>query len=80
MFEGQDFPASLDEAVFNLWLENGRRAKIGYNYLVVVWDEYESSYQPVYVAHREEIDKYKMSHSRERFIAAYHLYSESRII
>lgn len=80
MFEGQDFPRSLDEGVFNHWLENGRRAKIGYNYLVVVWDEYESAYLPVYIAHRDEIEKYKTSHSRERFIAAYDLYSESRVI
>ncbi len=32
MFNGSDFPKSLDEEVFNLWLENGRQSKIGYNY------------------------------------------------
>jgi hypothetical protein len=80
MFDGPDFPKSLDEEVFNLWLENGRLAKVGYNYLLIVWDEYESAYQPVYVAGRDEIETYKTSSSRERFIAAYDLYSESRII
>ena len=80
MFDGPDFPKALDEEVFNRWLENGRLSKIGYNYLLVVWDDYESAYQPIYVAHREEIKPYKTSRSRERFIAAYDLYSESRII
>lgn len=80
MFEGPDFPKSLDEGVFNLWLENGRLAKIGYNYLLIVWDEYESAYRPVYIAHRNEIESYTTSSGRERFIAAYDLYSESRII
>jgi hypothetical protein len=79
MFDGPDFPESLDEAVFDRWLENGRQAKIGYHYLVIIWDEYESTYQPVYVARRDEIETFKTSASRERFIAAYDLYSESRI-
>lgn len=80
MFDGPDFPKSLGEEVFNLWLEKGRQSKIGYHYLLVVYDEYESEYQPVYAADRDEIEVYKASGSRERFIAAYDLYSESRII
>jgi hypothetical protein len=81
MFEGPDFPKSLSEEVFDLWLEKGRLSKIGYHYLLVVWDEYESGYQPVYAEHREEIKTYqKASNSRERLIAVYDLYSESRII
>ena len=79
MFDGPDFPKSLDEEVFNLWLENGRRAKIGYNYLLIIWDAYESAYQPVYVSRRDEIDGYRGSSPRESFVAAYDLYSESRI-
>jgi hypothetical protein len=83
MFDGSDFPKSLDEEVFNLWLENGRSSKIGYNYLLVIWDAYESAYRPVYAAHRDEIDEYEAyttSTSRESLVAAYNLYSESRII
>ena len=80
MFDGPDFPEALDEEVFNNWLEKGRLSKIGYAYLLVVWDDYESAYHPVYVSHREEIKTYKTSGIRERFIAAYDLYSESRII
>ena len=79
MFDGPYFPTSLDEEVFNNWLESGRSAKIGYNYLLIVWDEYESTYRPVYVARRDEMETYKSSSGRERFIAAYDLYSESRI-
>jgi hypothetical protein len=83
MFEGPGFPKSLDEEVFNLWLENGRQSKIGYNYLLVVWDGYESAYRPMYVAHRDEIgeyETYETSTGRESLVAAYDLYSESRII
>ena len=83
MFEGRGFPKSLDEEAFNLWLENGRQSKIGYNYLLIVWDGYESMYRPVYVAHRDEIgeyEPYETSTGRESLVAAYDLYSESRII
>jgi hypothetical protein len=83
MFNGPDFPKSLDEEVFSLWLENGRLSKIGYNYLLVVWDRYDSLYRPVYAEHRDEIgtyETYKSSTGRESLVAAYDLYSESRII
>lgn len=83
MFEGPDFPKSLDEEVFNHWLENGRQSKMGYNFLLVVWDGYDSLYRPVYVQHRDEIGEYeiyKTSTGRESLVAAYNLYSESRIV
>jgi hypothetical protein len=79
MFDGPGFPKSLDEEVFNRWLEKGRLSKIGYHYLLIVWDEYESEYQPAYAEHRDEIEKHRTS-SRERLIAVYDLYSESRIL
>ncbi|HEU5146562.1 MAG TPA: hypothetical protein VFT90_07610 [Chryseosolibacter sp.] len=80
MFEGPDFPKALDEELFNRWLDNGRRSKIGYHYLLIVWDDFESAYQPIYVVNRDEINSYRSPTSRERFIAAYDLYSESKII
>ena len=80
MFEGRDYPKALDEEVFNQWLEKGRSSKIGYSHLVIVWDDYESGYQPIYVSHRDEIKTYQTPGSRERFVAAYDLYSESRIL
>jgi hypothetical protein len=82
MFDGSDFPKSLDEALFNSWLENGRLSKIGYNYLLIIWDEYESNYRPVYAESRDEINQYEMyrtSTGREALIAVYDLYSEARI-
>jgi hypothetical protein len=79
MFDGPDFPKSLDETEFNLWLKNGRLDRFGYKYLLIIWDEYESAYHPVYVADRGAIETHKDSSGRERFIAAYDLYSESRI-
>jgi len=83
MFDGPGFPKSLEEEVFNQWLEKGRLSKIGYHYLLVVWDAYEAVYQPVYLEHRDEITRYETSTtstSRERLVAAYDLYSESRIV
>jgi hypothetical protein len=80
MFEGHDFPKSLSEEVFNQWLENGRLSPLGYHYLLIVWDEYESAYLPVYIERRNEIEPYKTKASRERLVAGYDLYSESRII
>ena len=82
MFNGPDFPHSLDEDIFTRWLENGRAGKMGYNYLLIVWDEYDSAYKPIYAEHRDEIGKYelyKASTGRESLVAAYDLYSESRI-
>jgi hypothetical protein len=83
MFDGPNFPKSLDEEVFNGWLENGRLSKLGYNYLLIVWDAYESKYLPVYTEHPDEIgeyEPYKASTGRESLVAAYNLYSESRIV
>ena len=82
MFDGPDFPQSLDENVFNLWLERGRQNKIGHKYLLIIWDSYQSVYQPSYAEHRHEIaqyEKYKTSTGREGLVAAYDLYSESRV-
>lgn len=80
MFDGHDFPKSLDEETFNRWLEDGRLNKMGYLYLLIIWDDYESRYQPVYVGHRDEIENHRTSGTRERLVAVYDLYSESRII
>lgn len=82
MFEGPDFPQSLDEELFNSWLENGRQLKLSYNYLVIIWNELELEYQPVYVEDRDAISDYtkNKNSSRELFVAAYDLYSETKII
>ncbi len=79
MFDGHEFPKSLDEETFNSWLENGRLSKMGYLYLLIIWDEYESMYRPMYVGNRDEVENHRSS-GRERLVAVYDLYSESRII
>jgi len=82
MFEGPDFPHSLQEETFNQWLEDGRSSKISYNFMLVVWDSYDSRYRPVYAKHRhefEEYERYGEAKGREALIAVYDLYSEVRI-
>ncbi|MEQ8582834.1 MAG: hypothetical protein RIC30_12150 [Marinoscillum sp.] len=82
MFDGSDFPKPLDEEVFDQWLENGRQSKIGYAFLLVVWDAFEAAYLPVYAERREQMQdyqRYQESTGRESLVAAYNLYSESRI-
>ncbi|MCC5920819.1 MAG: hypothetical protein LAT68_12155 [Cyclobacteriaceae bacterium] len=83
MFDGASFPKSLDEETFDEWLENGRNSKISYRYLCVIWDAFEENYIPTYKENREDIfgfDPYESSTGRESLVAAYDLFSESRII
>jgi hypothetical protein len=83
MFDGPGGPKSLDEEVFIEWLKKGRESKIGYNYLLIIWDEYDAAYRPIFVENRKDIAEYtkdRTSTSREWLVAAYDLYSESRIV
>lgn len=83
MFEGADFPKSLNEELFDSWLENGRQSKLSYNYMLIIWDELEAEYRPVYLGSRDELKDYaehKIAIGRESLVAAYDLYSESRVI
>jgi hypothetical protein len=83
MFDGPDYPKSLSEEIFNQWLEKGRQSKMSYEFLLILWDEYESAYRPVYVSRRDEIEQQgakRTSSAREWLVAAYNLYSESRVI
>lgn len=82
MFEGPEFPKPLDEVEFNNWLEDGRNSMLRYNFLLIVWNELETNYLPVYVEDREKIkeyEKYPGVLGHESLVAAYALYSESRI-
>ena len=81
MFDG-DFPKSLDEELFDSWLENGRQSKLSYHYMLVIWDELEAEYRPVYLGSRDELNDYaqhKIAIGRETLVASYDLYSESRV-
>jgi hypothetical protein len=82
MFDSQDFPRSLDEAVFDSWLEMGRARKIPYSFLLIIWDEIEEEYLPFFAENRSEIEgyeKYGNSPAKQLLVAAFDLYSESRV-
>jgi hypothetical protein len=82
MFEGPKFPEALDESLFNTWLEDGRQSMLRYQYLLVVWNELDAGYQPVYAEEREQIatyERYPAAVGHESLVAAYDLYSESRV-
>ena len=82
MFEGSEFPKSLDEDQFDLWLEKGRKNKIKYEFLLVIWDEFEQTYFPAFLESRDEFASYDIERnnmSQEKVVAAYDLYSESRL-
>ena len=82
MFENLNFHASLEEDRFDSWLTKGRESKIRYDYLVVIWDEMEKDYRPIYLADRSELAKYQDDRSNisDVFVAAYDLYTESKIL
>ncbi|MEP2026357.1 MAG: hypothetical protein ABJH98_08020 [Reichenbachiella sp.] len=82
MFDGSEYPQSLNEEEFDNWLERGRDSKIAYNYLLIIWDALDEKYLPVYIEDRVGIqlyDPYPYSSSQEALIAVYDLYSEARI-
>ncbi len=82
MFDSPDYPQPLEEALFESWLESGRASKIPYAYLLIIWDEIEGKFLPVYAEDRTGIDdyeKYGNSPARQLLVAAYDLYSESRV-
>ena len=82
MFENLHFQYSLEEERFDEWLEEGRDSKIRYGYLVVLWDEMEKDYRPIYLTERSDLEKYQDDRSNisDVFVAAYDLYTESKIL
>jgi hypothetical protein len=83
MFDSPDYPQSLDESLFDTWLEKGRSSKIPYAYLLIVWDELETEYLPVFTEDRQEIKqfaRYGSSPENRLLVAAYDLYSETRVV
>ncbi|MFT7149850.1 MAG: hypothetical protein ACI82Q_001710 [Nonlabens sp.] len=77
MFDGLGFSKSLDEDIFDQWLVNGRESKINYEFMLVIWEEGEQDYCPVYLERREEISEHQGTHAI--IVAAYHLFSETKI-
>jgi hypothetical protein len=82
VFNGPDYPKSLEESLFESWFAMGRASRIPYTYLLIVWDEVEEKYFPVFAESRNEIqdyERYGQSPVRQTLVAAYDLYSESRV-
>jgi hypothetical protein len=82
MFNSSEYPKPLEESLFNTWLEQGRASRIPYAYLLIIWDELEGEYLPVYVEKRADLmsyEKYGTSPAQQLLIAAYDLFSESRV-
>ncbi len=82
MFENLNFHSTLEEETFENWLEQGRLSKIRYSYLVILWDEIEKNFRPVYLIERSELAQYKDNRTSvgETFVAAYDLYTESKVM
>lgn len=83
MFEGPSYPKALDESIFEGWLAKGRMSKTPFAYLLIVWDELDRTYMPVYVEQRSEIQnfaRYGQAPDHRLLVAAYDLYSETRVV
>ena len=59
MFNGPDYPKTLEEDLFDKWLEEGRSQKIKYEYMLVIWDAFEEVYVPQYVEGRSNFNDYE---------------------
>lgn len=79
MFESLHKPKALDEDLFENWLEQGRESLLGYQYLLVIWNDLDTEYQPIYLSSRAELHDYQGSQA-EIPVAAYDLYSESKVM
>lgn len=83
MFEGPSYPDALDESIFEEWLVKGRLSKAPFAYMLVIWDELDQRYMPVYVEQRSEIQnfaRYGQAPDHRLLVAAYDLYSETRVV
>jgi len=82
MFNSPEYPKPLKESQFMAWLEEGRASKIPFAYMLIIWDELERDYLPIYLEKREGLlsyEKYGTSPAQQLLIAAYDLYSETRV-
>lgn len=81
MFESSGHGGSLDEELFEAWLEKGRSGKVGFHYLIVIWNSWDNDFRPAYVETREDIYDYQKNiDATEEMVAIYDLYSESRVV
>lgn len=84
MFDSSEFPKSLEEDVFEAWLEKGRESPIAYEYMLIIWDETTNSYNPQYAEDRGDVKEknpgfWGESPIHTSTIAIYDLFSESKL-
>ena len=84
MFDSPEFPDSLEEDVFEAWLDKGRESPIAYEYMLIVWDETTGSYLPLYAEDRSDVKEknpgfWGESPMHTSTIAIYDLFSESKL-
>ncbi len=80
MFETQNFKNTLEEDIFDTWLQKGRESRMGYQYMLIVWLVMEEEYKPIYLVNKKDIDQVvDVSNITEVPVAAYDLYSESKV-
>lgn len=82
MFDSPDYPKSLSEDQFELWMEKGRNSPLSYSYLLIIWSELDEDYYPVFAEEREAIEefgRYGISAENQVLVAAYDLFSQTRI-
>lgn len=77
MFETSDRIA-LSEDQFEEWLEKGRNHKMGYHFMMLIWNALDKSYFVKYLTDRDDIQNFRPE-AQEEIVAIYDLYSESRI-
>lgn len=55
---------------------------MNYRFMVVVWDSYDKAYKPIYVEDHEalyQFERFGDTANREAMVAAYDIYSESKV-
>lgn len=84
MFDSPEFPQSLEEDVFDAWLEKGRESPIAYEFMLVIWDEAEDCYYPAYAENRQDVLEknpgfWGESVRHASTVAVYDLFSEAKM-
>ena len=83
MFEGPSYPNALDESVFEEWLKKWCLRKTPFAYLLVIWDKLDRTYITAYVAKQSEhqnFARYGQAPDHQPLVAAYGLFSETRVV
>jgi len=80
MFGSMGFRKELDESIFEEWLEKGRNQLVGYKIMAVSWETIEEEFQHNYFFDKEQLNDFVNEKGTSVFIAAYDLYSESRLL